>query len=236
MRGLPREKVLATIVYLLDETLIRIGNRAYARENASFGLTTLQNKHTSVSGSTLHFQFRGKSGQRQCVDVSDRRVANIVRRCLALPGQSLFEYADEDYEGREVHSICSDDVNDYLRTTSGEDFTAKDFRTWGGTVVVAQTLCEIGETETQTEAKTNIVVAIKEAAAHLGNTPAVCRKSYVHPGIFDAYLEHTLVESMRASQGHFTSAQRKWLKPDELQALALLQRLADEQASARKAG
>jgi len=237
LRGLPREKVLATVVFLLDETLIRIGNRAYARVNASFGLTTLQNKHADVSGSTLQFQFRGKSGKRHTVEVSDRRVANIVRRCMALPGQSLFEYADEDggsNEGSELHSVSSDDVNEYLRATSGEDFTAKDFRTWGGTVVAAQTLCELGETETQTEAKANIVTAIQEAAAHLGNTPAICRKSYVHPGVLDAYFEQTLVEGMRTSQRRFTAAQRKWLKPDELQTVALLQRLANEQVPARK--
>jgi DNA topoisomerase-1 len=205
LAGLPREKVVATVVYLLDETLIRIGNREYARANASFGLTTLQNKHADIAGCTLHFQFRGKSGKRQTVEVSDRRVANIVRRCLELPGQSLFEYAGESGE---VHTVDSDDVNAYLRAICGEEFTAKDFRTWGGTVVAAQTLRDLGETETQTEAKTNVTRAIQEAAAHLGNTPAVCRKSYVHPGVLDAYLAHALTEGMQEAHGHFTAQQK----------------------------
>lgn len=231
--GLPREKVLATIVRLLDETLIRVGNREYARANESFGLTTLQNEHADVSGCRLRFRFRGKSGKQHDVEVSDRRVANIVRRCLALPGESLFEYVDESGE---VRAVDSDDVNDYLRNVSGADFTAKDFRTWGGTVVVAKTLRDDGEAETQTEAKQNIAEAIKEAASHLGNTPAVCRKSYVHPGVLGAYLDRKLVEAMEETRGGFSTQQREWLHADELETLALLRRLEAERMEQTKAG
>jgi DNA topoisomerase-1 len=225
--GLPHEKVLATIVRLLDETLIRIGNREYARQNASFGLTTLRNKHADVSGRTLRFQFRGKGGKARLVEVSDRRVASIVRRCLSLPGQSLFEYVDE---AGKVRAVDCDDVNGYLRDVSGDDFTAKDFRTWGGTVVAARTLRDIGDGETQAESKQHISQAIQEAAAHLGNTPAICRESYVHPGMLEAYLDHTLVAGMQEARGHFSAEQQEWLRPDELQTLALLRQLAAGQA------
>lgn len=190
--GLPREKVLATVVRLLDETDIRVGNQEYARENESFGLTTLQNKHVDVSGSTLRFHFKGKSGKEHVVAVQDRRVANIVRRCEELPGQELFQYLDDDGERRLIESS---DVNDYLREVTGQDFTAKDFRTWAGTVVVAHRLRAMGAAETKTELKQNINTAVKTAAERLGNTATVCRKCYVHPSVLDAYEDGTLLTS-----------------------------------------
>jgi DNA topoisomerase I len=183
--GLPRRKVLGAIVRLMETTFIRVGNEEYARENKSFGLTTLRNRHVEVSGSTIHFRFRGKSGVEHNVDLSDRRVARIVQRCYDLPGYELFEYLDE--EGA-VRSIGSADVNDYLREISNEDFTAKDFRTWAGTVLASIALREFEAFESETQAKKNIVEAIKCVAAKLGNTPSVCRKCYIHPAVLDHYM------------------------------------------------
>ncbi|HKV84647.1 MAG TPA: hypothetical protein VJN88_08825, partial [Ktedonobacterales bacterium] len=170
--GLPREKVLATIARLLDETDIRVGNAEYARENESFGLTTLENRHVEVSGSTLRFEFRGKSGKRHVAEVTDRRVARVVKRCQELPGHELFQYVDDTGERRVVESS---DVNEYLRGVTGQDFTAKDFRTWGGTVAAARTLRELGGCDSEAQAKRNVVEAVKAAAEQLGNTPAICR-------------------------------------------------------------
>jgi DNA topoisomerase-1 len=184
LRGLQRRRILAAVVQLLDETAIRIGNEEYARTNQSFGLTTLHQDHVDVTGSTLHFHFVGKAGKEHVVDVRDRRVAKIVRQVEELPGQELFQYVDE--EGKR-HSIGSHDVNAYLQEISGEEFTAKDFRTWHGTVTAAEALRDAGPSETKTEAKRHVKEAIERAAQHLGNTPAICRKSYVHPGVIDAY-------------------------------------------------
>jgi len=189
--GLPREKVLATVVRLLEATLIRVGNEEYARENRSYGLTTLRNRHVAIEGSQLRFSFRGKSGKHHEVAVRDRRLANVMRRLQELPGQELFQYLDEHGERA---SIDSDDVNQYLGEISGEEFTAKDFRTWAGTVLCAVTLRELeaeaAEAEmTETKAKRNVVEAVKQVAQQLGNTPAVCRACYVHPAIIEAYLE-----------------------------------------------
>ncbi len=187
-RGLPREKVEATVVRLLDESLIRIGNEEYARENASFGLTTLQNEHVAVEGGKLRFHFRGKSGKEHDVDVRDRRVATIVRKLQDLPGQHLFQYRDEEGE---LHPVTSDQVNDYLREVTGEPFTAKDFRTWAGTVLACRLL---GETEcagTERERHAHIVSAIDAVAARLGNTRAVCRSSYIYPSILQRYADGT---------------------------------------------
>lgn len=185
LRGTPREKVLATVVFLLETSLIRIGNDAYATQNRSFGLTTLRTRHVDISGSRIHFSFRGKGGVHHEVDVTDRRVATILRRLRDLPGQALFQYVDEDGER---HNIASDDVNAYLHNLTGEEFTAKDFRTWAGTMLAAQALASAGPFESETQARHNIVVAMTNVAARLGNTPAVCRTSYVHPAIIDAYL------------------------------------------------
>lgn len=191
LRGLQRRRILAAVVQLLDETAIRIGNEEYARTNQSFGLTTLHQDHVDVTGSTLHFHFVGKAGKEHAIDILDRRVARIVRQVEDLPGQELFQYVDGEGER---HSIGSHDVNAYLQEISGEEFTAKDFRTWHGTVIAAEALHEAGPAETKTDAKRHLKEAIERAAEHLGNTPAICRKSYVHPGVIDAYNGGTLFE------------------------------------------
>jgi len=191
--GLPREKVLATIVRLLERTFIRIGNEEYARENKSFGLTTLKNRHVKVKGEQVVFRFRGKSGRHHEVDVSDRRVAKVIAKCQDLPGQDLFQYIDENGEARDV---TSQDVNEYLRQIAGEDFSAKDFRTWGGTVLAAIALNKQEEFETKKQAKSNIKTAICAVAELLGNTPSVCRKCYIHPVIVEAYLKRTRIAGL----------------------------------------
>jgi DNA topoisomerase I len=187
--GMPREKVLATIVRLLELSLIRIGNVEYARHNDSFGLTTMRDRHVDVRGSALRFRFRGKSGKWHEVDVHDRRLAKIVKGCQDLPGQELFQFLDDDGQRR---GVKSDDVNGYLREICGDDFTAKDFRTWAGTVLAATALCELGPGETEAEAQRKVKLAVQAVAERLGNTAAICRKSYVHPRVFEAYLDGTL--------------------------------------------
>jgi DNA topoisomerase-1 len=191
--GLTRERVLATVVRLLETTHIRVGNEEYARTNDSYGLTTLQNKHVEVQGATVRFHFRGKSGKEHEIDLRDPRAARVVKRCQELPGQELFEYVDENGER---HDIGSGDVNDYLRAIAGEEFTAKDFRTWAGTVLCACCLQSFEEYQSEREARQNIVAAIRDVAEQLGNTPAVCRKCYVHPAVLDAYLEGSLRDGL----------------------------------------
>jgi DNA topoisomerase-1 len=183
--GLPRRKLLATLVRLLNQTLIRVGNEEYRKKNRSFGLTTLRRQHVAISGYTLHFEFRGKSGVWHAIDVTDQRLARIVRELQDLPGQELFKYVDRD--GRR-HSVDSNDVNDYLRLVTRRDITAKDFRTWSGTMLVARALCELGPPANQKEAGQNVNTALDQVAARLGNTRAVCRQYYVHPAIIEAYL------------------------------------------------
>jgi DNA topoisomerase I len=231
--GLPREKALATVVRLLEKTFIRVGNEEYARQNDSYGLTTLRNEHVEVAGSKVRFHFRGKSGKEHDIDLADRRVARIIRKMQDLPGQEVFAYKDDDGEAR---SIDSDDVNAYLREITGQDFTAKDFRTWAGTVLAAMALeeAEIGETNAQ--AKKNVVRAIETVAARLGNTPAICRKCYVHPAIISSYLDGTLVESMKQRVAEALDAGPRGLDRQEASVLRLLQeRLEEEAAPARKA-
>jgi len=192
--GLPRNKVLATIVRLMERTLIRVGNEEYARENHSYGLTTLRDRHVRIEGSTITFKFRGKSGKFHTVGVQDRRLARIVQRCQDLPGYELFHYLDEEGAAR---SIDSADVNDYLREVSGDDFTAKDFRTWAGTVLAAMALREFDAFESENQAKKNVVQAIKAVAQRLGNTPAVCRKCYVHPAVLECYMAGKVIRCVR---------------------------------------
>lgn len=187
--GLPRPKVLAAVVRLLESTLIRVGNEEYARDNHSFGLTTLRNRHVEVNGARLRFTFRGKSGIRHAIDLTDRRLARVVKQCQDLPGHELFQYLDDDGQR---HSIDSADVNAYLRAITGQDFTAKDFRTWAGTVLAAAALRELPPFASATEAKRNVAAAIADVAHKLGNTKTVCRKCYVHPAVIDAYLESVL--------------------------------------------
>src|SRR5436189_409325 len=183
--GLPLRKVLATVVRLLERTFIRVGNEEYARENKSFGLTTMRTRHVTVKGDRLRFRFRGKSGRQHEVDMTDRRIAKIVSKCQDLPGQELFQYVNGDGD---VRDVTSQDVNDYLREITNENFTAKDFRTWAGTVLTAIALSAQGDFETKKEAKANVKTAICAVAQFLGNTPAICRKCYVHPAIVKAYL------------------------------------------------
>ncbi len=192
--GMPREKVLAAVVRLLEETHIRVGNEAYARENQSFGLTTLQNTHVDITGATSHFHFRGKSGKDHAIDLRDARLARIIRRCQELPGDELFEYVGAD---NQPHTVGSGDVNDYLHEASGQDFTAKDFRTWAGTILAARTLAACEPYASETHGKRAIAQAIKDVSGQLGNTPAVCRKCYVHPAVLESYTAGTLIEALQ---------------------------------------
>jgi DNA topoisomerase-1 len=191
--GLPRQKVLAVVVRLLERTFIRVGNEEYARENKSFGLTTMKNRHVTVKGASLRFRFRGKSRRQHEVDVTDRRIAKIVAKCQDLPGQDLFQYVNDDGE---VRDVTSQDVNDYLREITNEDFTAKDFWTWAGTLLAALALNSQESFETKKQAKANIKAAICAVAELLGNTPAICRKCYVYPAIIEAYLSGAQIAAL----------------------------------------
>jgi DNA topoisomerase-1 len=195
-RGLTRERVLATVVHLLETTLVRVGNKDYARQNGSYGLTTLQDPHVDVDGAELRFHFKGKSGKTWKLKVRDRRVANVVRALQELPGQQLFQYVDD--EGA-VQSVTSSDVNNYLRQISGRDITAKDFRTWAGTVMAAVALHEAGPGTTKAAAKRTVRSVIAEAAERLGNTVAICRKCYVHPAVIDAFMNGELKLHIRST-------------------------------------
>ena len=212
--GLPRAKVLATIVHLLDSTLIRIGNDSYARQNDSYGITTLRDSHVKVAGSELRFQFKGKSGKTWRLTLRDRRIARIIRSCQELPGQHLFQYLDEKGE---VLRVTSTDVNDYLRAVTGGEVTAKDFRTWAGTVLAANLLVEIGKPESATAAKRQVRAALQDVAARLGNTVAICRKCYVHPSVLEAYGAGEL--RLRR-----IVAKDQALRPEEAATLRFLQR------------
>ncbi|MDB4936188.1 MAG: topoisomerase [Labilithrix sp.] len=227
--GLTREKVLATVVRLLEITLIRVGNEEYARENGSFGLTTMRTRHVDISGSTIKFHFRGKSGKEHAVNVHDRRLARVVQRCNDLPGEVLFQFVDD--EGQR-HSVESSDVNEYLRQVSGAGFTAKDFRTWAGTVLAAQALEALAAFDTKAAAKKNIVLAVKNVSSRLGNTPSVCRKCYVHPEIFDAYLDGHLVQTLQQRAERELRENLPSLSSEEAAVLMLLRdRLAGKRPS-----
>ena len=219
--GLPKEKVLATVVKLLETTLIRVGNKEYARTNKSFGLTTMRNRHVDIKGASLRFQFRGKSGQQHTVGIRDRRLANIVERCHELPGHELFQYIGDDGK---PHPIDSEDVNNYLREITGQDFTAKDFRTWTGTALAAEALQAFEAFDSEAQAKHNIMSAIESVAEKLGNTPAICRSSYVHPLILDSYLDGTLVKTLKERvESELSSDSLSQLRPEEAAVLAFLQ-------------
>ncbi len=194
LRGMPREKVLATIVHLLETTMIRVGNEDYAKQNKSYGLTTLMNRHVAVEGAVLKFAFKGKSGKQWKLQVKDPRVAKIVRASQELPGQHLFQYVDE--EGAR-HDVSSGDVNAYLKEISGRSITAKDFRTWTGTVLAALALAEFEKFDSQAAAKKNIRNAIEAVSTRLGNTPTVCRKCYIHPEVLESYVSDELVLEAR---------------------------------------
>lgn len=230
LRGLARQKVVATVVYLLDTTLIRVGNAAYARENQSFGLTTLRDRHVAISGQEMRFAFKGKSGKTWQLKMRDRRVARIVKSCQDLPGQHLFQYLDEDGT---VQSVGSSDVNDYLRQTTGMDVTAKDFRTWAGTVLAAMALSEFETFDSAAAAKANVRAAIEQVASRLGNTPTVCRKCYVHPGILESYLGGELLLQIRNAVDRELRDGLSTLRPEEAAVLAFL-RARLKRAASRK--
>jgi len=231
LRGLPREKVLATVVHLLETTLIRVGNDDYAKENKSYGLTTLKNRHVEVNGSDVRFRFTGKGGKQWSLRIRDRRIAKIIRACQELPGQELLQYVDE--EGR-LQDVTSGDVNEYLREITGADITAKDFRTWAGTVMAATELTELASFAGAAKAKRNVRVAIARVAARLGNTVTICRKCYVHPEVLAAYLDRSLglaIESERREEDG-------GLEAEEVAVLALLRarlKAAAEDEGARAA-
>jgi DNA topoisomerase I len=191
--GLPREKVLAAVVRLLELTLIRVGNDEYARLNRSFGLTTLRDRHAAIEGTKLRFRFAGKGGRRHEVSIRDRRLARVAARCQDLPGQDLFQYVDDEGEVRDVRS---EDVNEYLREISGASLTAKDFRTWAGTVLAYRALVALQPGASDRESRRNVVEAVRQAADRLGNTPAVARRSYVHPAVLEAYLDGSIGEAL----------------------------------------
>jgi DNA topoisomerase I len=226
-RGLTRERVLAAVVQLLEKTLIRIGNEEYARDNRSYGLTTMRNQHAKIAGAHVNFEFRGKSGIRHAIDLYDARLARIVKACRDLPGYELFQYVDEDGKRQTVDSA---DVNAYLRELSGTDFTAKDFRTWAGTVLAAQALAGDAGFRSTTEAKRNIVRAVEQVAKRLGNTKAVCRRCYIHPAILDSYMDGvTLTTGARMtraarSKAALRSRSGQALSAEEAAVVGLLER------------
>ncbi|HLH52773.1 MAG TPA: DNA topoisomerase IB [Verrucomicrobiae bacterium] len=221
LKGLSRDKVLATVVRLLELSLIRVGNDEYEKENESFGLTTMKNRHVEVKGAEIHFHFKGKAGKSHRIDVKDPDLARIVRRCQDLPGQELFEYVDENGK---VQDVKSTDVNEYLHTITQADFTAKDFRTWAGTMLAAAALQEeSARFETKVQAKRNLVHAIESVAAKLGNTPSICKKCYVHPHVIDAYLDGSLGAVFAlGKRGSGRSVTR--LTPHEAAVISLLRR------------
>jgi DNA topoisomerase-1 len=225
---LGREKVLATVVRLLEVSLIRIGNEEYVKENKSFGLTTMRNRHVKVEGSSARFQFRGKSGKRHVIEVSDERAAKIIRKCQDLPGQQLFEYLSP---AGEVVPIASEDVNDYLQKISGQAFTAKDFRTWAGTVLAAIALGKMEEVDSQAAAKRNVVMAIEAVARLLGNTVAICRKCYIHPAVTASYLDGALARTLRRKADSQITKRLHYLKPEEAVVLALLRQELAQRAN-----
>jgi DNA topoisomerase-1 len=228
LRGMPREKVLATVVALLESTMIRIGNDEYARDNDSYGLTTMQDDHVRVRGDEIRFAFRGKSGVEHKVAVRDRRLAKIVRACQDIPGQTLFTYVDDD--GAPA-SIDSQDVNDYLRAIAGDDFTAKDFRTWEGTMGCALALAA-QRAETKGEAKTAVLEAIRSVATRLGNTPSVCRKSYIHPAVIDEFVANGALELVAAKARRAERDEPHALRDHEARVVAFIERIVarDEKA------
>jgi DNA topoisomerase I len=232
LRGLPRDKVLSTVVHLLEATLIRVGNDDYAKQNNSYGLTTLKNRHVTIDGNEVRFRFTGKSGKQWSLRVRDRRIAKILKACQELPGQELIQYIDEEGKCRDVTST---DVNVYLREITGKDITAKDFRTWAGTVLAAMALNELESFDSAAKAKRNLRAAIEKVSARLGNTPTICRKCYVHPEVLNSYMDGNLVlELISQAESELRSGMES-LRPEEAAVLALLRgRLAKEVEGSRR--
>jgi DNA topoisomerase-1 len=227
-RGLPREKILATVVHLLETTLIRVGNGDYARQNKSYGLTTLRNRHVAVDGNEIRFRFTGKSGKAWSLKVRDRRVAKIIKACQELPGQELLQYLDEEGVRQ---GVSSSDVNAYLKEITGQDITAKDFRTWAGTVLAAVALQALDRFDSEAQAKRNLRAALERVAARLGNTPTICRKCYVHPQVLNAYLDGSLVLEIKSEVESALRDALPGLQPEEAAVLAMLQARLDQAAA-----
>jgi DNA topoisomerase-1 len=231
-RGLRRERVLAAVVRLMELTLFRIGNPEYAKENKHFGLTTLRRRHVAIEGAHIRLNFRGKGGARYESDISDRRLANIVKQCRDLPGYELFQYLDEDGNR---HTVGSEDVNDYLRQISGEEITAKDFRTWAATNLAALALQEFAEFDSEAQRKKAILRAVEQVAKHLGNTPAICRRCYIHPAIFEGYLDGTLCDSLQQQIQVYLTQNIAGMSAEEAAVTAFLRlRLGELKADADK--
>lgn len=226
LRGLSREKVLATVVHLLETTLIRVGNDDYARQNNSYGLTTLKNRHVKIERNEVRFRFTAKSGKQWSLRLRDRSIAKIIRACQELPGQELLQYVDEQGNCQDVTST---DVNEYLKEITGNDITAKDFRTWAGTVLAAMALAELESFDSAVQAKRNLRSAIEKVSARLGNTPTICRKCYIHPEVLNSYLDGNLVLEIKSQAESELRSHVESLKPAEAAVLALLRgRLAKE--------
>jgi DNA topoisomerase I len=233
-KSLVKEKVLAIIITLLEETLIRVGNEEYAKKNKSYGLTTLQDKHLEVEGNKLFFEFTGKSGKETVIAMNDKRLARLVKQCQDIPGQQLFQYFDEDGKRQPVDS---NDVNEYLKGITEEDFTAKDFRTWGGTVKAVEVLYTLGEFQNEREKKRKITASIKHVAKVLNNTVSICRKYYVHPDVIEAYESGELAKEMEKWEKKYNSDTYKesMLNLEEFVTLSLLKRGASEKKKILKA-
>jgi DNA topoisomerase-1 len=218
--GLGREKILAAVTRLLEATLIRVGNEEYARQNGSFGLSTLRDRHVKIKGANMHFDFRGKSGKRHAIDLHDPQLAKIVRGAQELPGQTLFQYTDD---AGAAQKITSEDVNAYLRGIAGEEFSAKDFRTWAATVLAAEVLREFERFDSKTQAKKNVLRAIESVASRLGNTPAICRKSYIHPAVLNSYLDGLTLTVLEKRANKTLRNNLEQLSPIEAAVLTFLQ-------------
>ena len=230
--GLPRERVLAAVVRLMELTLFRVGNNEYAKMNKSFGLTTLRDRHVRIDGGHIHLSFRGKSGNRYESDINNRRLARIVKGCRDLPGYELFQYLDDDGD---QHAVGSEEVNAYLREITGEDITAKDFRTWAGTQLAAEALRGFRHLDSESKRKKAIVRAVEKVARHLGNTPAICRRCYIHPAIFDGYIDGTLLEALAAKTTTYLKENIEKMSAEEAAVTAFLRlRLEHEIAEQRQ--
>jgi DNA topoisomerase I len=219
--GLSRNRVLATVVRLLEVSLIRVGNEEYRKENQSFGLTTMRTRHVDINGSELSFEYKGKGGKMHRVRLRDRKLVRIVGRCKDLPGYQLFQYMDDDGQRQ---AVDSEDVNEYIREVTGAEFTAKDFRTWAGTVLAAMALREFERVDSQAQAKKNVLHAVEEVAGRLGNTPAICRKCYIHPHVIDAYMEGGLAETVKERARKELREKVGELPPEEAAVLAFLEK------------
>jgi DNA topoisomerase-1 len=231
--GLSRERVLAAVVRLIEVTFFRIGNAEYARANKSYGLTTLRDRHVEIDGSRIHLSFRGKRGIHHETDINDRRLARIIKDCRDLPGYELFQYIDEEGDR---HTIDSADVNDYLREISGEEITAKDFRTWAATNLAALALQEFELFDTEAKRKRAVVRAVEKVAKHLGNTPAICRRCYIHPAIFDGYLDGTLLATVKEQTRKYLAENVTGMSAEEAAVTAFLSLRLGELEREQKGG